>query len=126
MTKYLNVEGAGAGASSGFGANLLGAVGGSFVSTIIGGLFASSEAKKQRALEKELGLLDLQQQKELAIRLQDVQGDIAKQEIIYKYLAVQKNDEALAKIKSKRYSSYIVLGGGIFALAVVFIFLKRK
>ena len=59
-------------------------------STIITSAFASADAKKQRKLIEELGKLELSQQKELEIRLQDVQGELAKQEIIYKYLAVQK------------------------------------
>jgi hypothetical protein len=66
------------------------------------------------------------QQKELEVRLQDVQGELAKQEIIYKYLAVQKNDEALAKIKSKRYTSYMVLGGAVVGLTIVIILLAKK
>lgn len=95
-------------------------------SSIITGAFASADAKKQRKLIEELGKLELAQQKELEIRLQDVQGELAKQEIIYKYLAVQKNDEALAKIKSKRYTSYMVLGGAIVGLTLVVVLLAKK
>lgn len=108
------------------GAQLGGAVAGSIVSSLIGGAFASSDAKKQRAMEAELSKLSLAQQKDLEQRLQDIQGELAKQEIIYKYLAVQKNNEALAKIQGKRYVSYAVLGGGIFALAVVVLLIKNK
>ena len=94
--------------------------------TIIGSSFAKADAKKQRELIDELGRLDLAQQKELEIRLQDVKGELAKQEIIYKYIAVQKNDEALAKIKSKRYTSYMILGGAIVGLTLVVILLAKK
>jgi len=94
--------------------------------TLISSAFAKSDAKKQRELIDELGRLELAQQKELEVRLQDVQGELAKQEIIYKYLAVQKNDEALAKIKSKRYTSYMVLGGAVVGLTIVIILLAKK
>jgi len=94
--------------------------------TLISSAFAKADAKKQRQLIEELGRLELAQQKELEVRLQDVQGELAKQEIIYKYLAVQKNDEALAKIKSKRYTSYMVLGGAVVGLTIVIILLAKK
>jgi hypothetical protein len=94
--------------------------------TLITSAFAKADAKKQRELIDELGRLDLAQQKELEIRLQDVKGELAKQEIIYKYIAVQKNDEALAKIKSKRYTSYMVLGGAVVGLTIVIILLAKK
>jgi hypothetical protein len=94
--------------------------------TLITSAFAKADAKKQRQLIDDLSKLELAQQKELQIRLQDVQGEIAKQEIIYKYIAVQKNDEALAKIKSKRYTSYMVLGGAVVGLTLVVILLAKK
>lgn len=100
--------------------------GSALATSIIGTAFAKADAKKQRQLIDELSKLELAQQKELEIRLQDIKGELAKQEIIYKYLAVQKNDEALAKIKSKRYTSYIVLGGAIIGLTVVVFLLGKK
>ena len=108
------------------GAQLGGALAGSVVSALIGSAFANSNAKKQRAMELELSKLSLAQQKELEQRLQDIQGELAKQEIIYKYLAVQKNDEALNKIQGKRYMSYSILGGSIIALAIVILLIKNK
>jgi hypothetical protein len=98
----------------------------SIATSLISSSFAKADAKKQRELIDELGRLDLAQQKELEIRLQDVKGELAKQEMIYKYIAVQKNDEALAKIKSKRYTSYMVLGGAVVGLTIVIILLAKK
>ena len=112
-------------ASSGLAGAGIGAVG-TIASSVITSAFAKSDAKKQRELIEKLEKLALAQQKELQIRLQDVQGELAKQEIIYKYLAVQKNDEALAKIKSKRYTSYMILGGAIIGLILVMVKLKKK
>ena len=108
------------------GAQLGGALAGSVISSLITSAFAKSDAKKQRAMEAELAKLSLAQQKDLEERLQDIQGELAKQEIIYKYLAVQKNDEALNKMQGKRYISYAVLGGCILALAIVVLLIKNK
>ena len=77
-------------------------------------------------MEAELGRLSLAQQKDLEERLQNIQGELAKQEIIYKYLAVQNNDEMLSRNQGRRYLSYSILGGGILALAVVVLLIKNK
>jgi len=108
------------------GAQLGGALAGTVISSLISSAFAKSDAKKQRAMEAELAKLSLAQQKDLEERLQDIQGELAKQEIIYKYLAVQKNNEALNKIQGKRYVSYAILGGSILALAIVVLLIKNK
>jgi hypothetical protein len=108
------------------GADIGGAVGGAIVTSLIGGAFAKADAKKQREMEAELGRLSLAQQKDLEERLQNIQGELAKQEIIYRYLAVEKNNESLNKIKGKRYISYAILGGGILALAIVVLLIKNK
>lgn len=101
-------------------------LGGAVASTLISSVFANKDAKKQRELTKELENLSLAQQKELAERAQNVQGELAKQELILKYLAVQKNDEMLNAMQSKRYTSYIVLGLGVVVLAVVVLLVKNK
>lgn len=102
------------------------AIVGAAISSIIGGAFAKADAKKQRDLEEELAKLSLDQQKEIAIHLQDVQGELEKQKYVYQYLAVKNNQEVLGKIQSKRYTSYIVLGFGIAFLATVVILLSKK
>jgi hypothetical protein len=106
--------------------DLLTGAGTAVVTTLIGSAFASSDAKKQRDLIEELSKLSLAQQKELTERAQNVQGELAKQELILKYLAVQKNDEMLNAIQLKRYISYAVLGGGIILLSVVMLLIKNK
>jgi Flp pilus assembly protein TadB len=108
------------------GAQLGGAIAGTVISSLITSAFAKSDAKKQRAMEAELAKLSLAQQKDLEERLQDIQGELAKQEIIYKYLAVQKNNESLNKIQGKRYISYAILGGSILALVIVVLLIKNK
>lgn len=111
---------------SGIGASLGGAFAGALVSTIIGGAFAKEEAGKQRELIERLEKLSLAQQKEIAERLQNVQGEIQKQSLVYEYLAVQQHNEALLKIQNKRYASYAILGIGAFALIFVMFKLVKK
>lgn len=101
-------------------------LGGVIAGAVITSAFAKADAKKLRQLEEELAKLDLAQQKELAQRMQDVEGEVKKQAAYYKFMAEQNNNEMLNKLKSKRYTSFIVLGGGIFALALVVILLKNK
>jgi hypothetical protein len=101
-------------------------VGGVIASAVITGAFAKADAKKQRQLQEELAKLDLAQQKELAQRMQDVEGEVAKQQAYYEYLAEQNNNEMLNKLKSKRYTSFIVLGAGVILLAFVVLGLKKK
>jgi hypothetical protein len=108
------------------GGAVWGALGGTLGSTLITSSFAKADAKKQREMEEKINLLSLDQQKFLEQRLQDVQGEIAKQQIIYQYLAVQNNNEMLNRIQGKRYTSYIVLGVGIVILAVVILKLGKN
>jgi hypothetical protein len=109
------------------GGQIGGAVAGALVSGIISGAFAKSDAKAQRALTERLEKLSLAQQKEIAERLQNIQGEIEKQSLVYQYLAVQQHNEALLKIQNKRYVSYGILGIGAFALIfVMFKLVKSK
>jgi hypothetical protein len=110
----------------GVGAQLGGAVAGAVISSIIGGAFAKEDASAQRALIERLQKLSLEQQKEIEERLQDVQGEIEKQRLVYEYLAVQQNNEALLKIQNRRYASYAILGIGAFALIFVMYKLVKK
>lgn len=122
---YKNADGAPK-AGGGAGSVIGGALGGAVISSVIGGLFAQGENKKALKLQSEIANLTLAQQKQLEERLQDVQSETERQGMIYQYLAVQNNNEMLNRIQGKRYTSYIVLGGGLFALAVVFILLNKK
>ena len=124
MENYKNVEGASSGVST--GASIGGAIGGALIGGVINGLFAKEEGRKARELQKELEKLSLAQQKELEIRLQDVKSQLAREELVYKYLAVQNNNEMLNRVQGKRYTSYIVLGVGVTILALVILKLAKK
>lgn len=106
-------------------ANIGGAVVSQVFGTVITGAFAKADAKKQRQLQEELAKLDLAQQKELVERMQNVQGEVAKQGEYYKFLAEQNKNEMLNRIQGKRYTSYIVLGVGVMLLAIVVLKLKK-
>lgn len=127
MENYKYVEG-GAGASSGAssGGQIGGAIAGTIISGVIGGLFAKGEAKKARQLQEKLEKLSLAQQKQLEERLQDVKSETERQALVYQFLAVQKNNEMLNKMQSKRYTSYIVLGVGVTILALVVLKLSKR
>jgi hypothetical protein len=99
---------------------------GAIASVLIGAVFAKADAKKQRNLIEQIESLSLAQQKELETRAQDVQGELAKQELILKYLAVQKNDEMLNSVMAKKYTSYAILGGGIILLSIMVLLVKNK
>jgi hypothetical protein len=126
MENFLNVDAKGVNPSKISGADIGAMIGGQVVSSVIAGAFGRADAKKTRQLQEEMAKLDLAQQKQLAERLQNVQGEIAKQQAYYEFMAVQNNNEMLNRIQSKRYTSYIVLGVGVLALAFVIVALKRK
>ncbi|MEI7510160.1 MAG: hypothetical protein WCJ62_11935 [Flavobacterium sp.] len=80
------------GAVKGTGGNW-GALGGAVASTIVSSAFASADNRKQVEMQEKIALLSLAQQKQLEEHLQNVQVEVAKQKIIYDYLAVQNNNE---------------------------------
>lgn len=106
--------------------DVAGAIGGAVITTVIGGMFAKGEAEKARKLQKEIANLSLAQQKQLEERLQDVKSETERQAMVYQFLAVQNNNEMINRVKSKRYTSYIVLGVGLTILALVVLKLSKK
>jgi predicted neutral ceramidase superfamily lipid hydrolase len=100
--------------------------GGMLATAIVGGVFSKEIASKQRDLEEQIAKLTLDQQKELQQHLQVVQGEVAKQKIVYDYLAEKNSQEVEGKIKNKRYTAYIVLGGAVLLLASVILLAKFK
>jgi hypothetical protein len=124
MENFYNVGGTPATSGSSLG-NVGGNIAGTIISTVIDGYFAKGEAEKGRALQEELAKLSLAQQKELEQRLQDVKSETERQGLVYKFLAVQNNNEMLNRVQGKRYTSYIVLGVGVTILALVFLKLAK-
>ena len=108
------------------GANPLGQVGGAVIGSLVGYFGGAEQGRKNRDLMKELALLDLAQQKQLAERLQDAKTETERQSLAWQFLAVQNNNEMLNRVQGKRYTSYIVLGVGVTILAVVFLKLAQR
>ena len=126
MENYRNAGG-GATATKGSGlSDLGGAVVGTVISSVVGGMFAKGEAEAGRKLQEQLQKLSLAQQKELEERLQDVKAETERQSLVYQFLAVQNNNEMINRVQSKKYTSYIVLGVGATILALVFVKLAKK
>jgi hypothetical protein len=126
MENYKNADGVTDGAKSGGAGAIAGALGGAVITTVISGMFAKGENEKALKLQKELAQLSLAQQKQLEERLQDVKSETERQGMIYQFLAVQNNNEMINRVKSKRYTSYIVLGVGVTILALVVLKLSKK
>jgi len=96
------------------------------LSTVSGLIMGVDDANKRRQLEAKIAKLTLAQQKELEIRLQNVQSDIAKMQILYQTLAIDKNREALVEMNKQKTKGLIALGIGFTILAIVVIAVKHK
>lgn len=125
MHKYLHSDG-GSSSDSGGGSAMIGQVLSAVISSVIMGMYQKGDAKKARQLQDRLAGLSLAQQKELEIRLQDVQSELVKLDIIYTYLAVQNNNEMVNTLQSKRYTAYMVLGGSITVFSLLLFILAQK
>jgi hypothetical protein len=132
MENYYNVGGIGTatatsgGTKSSGSGDAIGAVGGALIGSLTSYFGGAEQGRMNRDLQEKLAKLSLAQQKELELRLQDSKTETERQALAYQFLAVQKNDEALNKLKGKRYTSYIVLGVGVTILAVVFLKLAKR
>jgi gas vesicle protein len=129
MENFYNVGGTatpttGAGATG--GADPIGQIGGAVIGSLTSYFGGAEQSRKNRDLMKDLALLSLDQQKQLAERLQDAKTETERQGLAFQFLAVQRNNEALNKIQGKRYTSYIVLGVGVTILALVFLKLAKR
>lgn len=117
MKNFYNAEGS---------ADPVGQIGGAVITSLAGYFGGAEQGRKNRDLMNDLSKLSLAQQKELEVRLQDAKTETERQGLAFQFLAVQKNNEALNKIQSKRYTSYIVLGLGVTILAFVFLKLAKR
>lgn len=107
-------------------ANPIGEVSSAVIGSLAGYFGGAEQGRKNRDLMNDLAKLSLAQQKQLEERLQDSKTETERIALAYKFLAVEKNNETLNKIKSKKYTSYIVLGVGVTILALVFLKLAKK
>lgn len=129
MENYYNAGGIGSSSSSGKSGgsgDAIGAIGGAVIGSLVGYFGGAEQGRKNRDLMNDLAQLSLAQQKQLEERLQDSKTETERIALAYQFLAVERNNESLNKIKGKRYTSYIVLGVGVTILAVVFLKLAKR
>lgn len=97
------------------------------VQLAVGFVASSQQAKKQRELQEKLAKLTLEQQEDLAIRLQDAQTEIARVNIMYQTFAVLENDKLVNERKNKQLTLFYFLGGGsMLLIAMAIIYKMRK
>jgi hypothetical protein len=130
MENYYNGDGIGeassTGGKKGGSGDAIGQIGGVLIGSLAGYFGGAEQGRKNRDLMNDLAQLSLAQQKQLEERLQDSKTETERIALAYKFLAVERNNEALNKIKGKRYTSYIVLGVGVTILALVFLKLAKR
>lgn len=118
-------EGAGSEGGGGGGFDTQGAIT-AVIKIAVNYVAQKQQAKEQLKLQERLESLSLEQQKQLAIRLQDAQSDIEKTKILYQSLALERNREALLKMNINRYRGIAILGIGFVILAGVIIKVKNQ
>lgn len=129
MENYYNAGGIGSSSSSGKSGgsgDAVGAIGGAVIGSLASYFGNAEQGRKNRDLMNDLAQLSLAQQKQLEERLQDSKTETERIALAYQFLAVERNNESLNKIRGKRYTSYIVLGVGVTILAVVFLKLAKR
>lgn len=87
---------------------------------------SSQQAKKQRELQKDLAKLSLEQQEELAKRLQDTQSNVEKTRIMYQTFALLEAGKLSTDTKNKQITLYYFLGGGAMLLVAMAIIYKMR
>jgi len=95
------------------------------ISTITGLISSAKSASDQKKLQAKLAKLSLAQQKELEIRLQNLQSDVAKMDLLYKALAVDKDRIATADLNKQKFIGIGIFGISIVVLSIV-IYKSRK
>lgn len=96
------------------------------VGTIANLVVSVKSQKDQKKLQEKLALLSLEQQKELEIRLQNVQGEVAKMQLLYQALAMDKDRAATSALNKQKFIGISILGISVVILAIVIYKAKSK
>lgn len=96
------------------------------VSTIANLLVSVKSASDQKKLQERLALLSLEQKKELDIRLQNLQTEVAKMQLLYQALAMDKDRIATSALNKQKFIGISILGISVVILAVVIYKAKNK
>jgi formiminotetrahydrofolate cyclodeaminase len=98
----------------------------SFVaSTIVQIAFASSIKKDQKRFEQEIAKLDEKKQLELLQKVQQVQTELERQNIVFQYIDKARIEELKNKDNNKKYI-YIGLAVGIVLYGLMLLKFKKK
>jgi hypothetical protein len=116
---FLNVDSG----ASGFN---WGALAGTAVEFGVGYMFAQKEKEKNKDLLKKIAQLEKTQAEKLKQRLSEVSTEVAKTEVIIKFLNEQKIKELNVETKNKRILPLIVLSFSVVLLGLMFYKLSRK
>jgi hypothetical protein len=119
----------GVGSSATSGAKGVGAGMGEQAIAMVAGMivqyaFASSIKKDQKRFEQEIAKLDEKKQLELLTKVQQVQTELERQNIVFQYIDKARIEEL--KTQGKKQRTYIYLGLGIGVLLYSLMILKLK
>lgn len=94
--------------------------------TIVQYAFASSIKKDQKRFEQEIAKLDEKKQLELLAKVQQVQTELERQNIVFQYVDKAKIEALKKETKRERLYPYIGLGIGVLLYALMILKFKKR
>lgn len=95
------------------------------IGTVANLIVSVKNQKDQLRLQEKLAKLSLAQKKELELSLQKVQGEVAKMELLYKALAMDKDRAATSALNKQKFIGISILGISVVILAIVIYKVKK-
>jgi hypothetical protein len=94
--------------------------------TIVQYAFASSMKKDQKRFEQEISKLDEKKQLELLAKVQQVQTELERQNIVFQYIDKGRIEELKKQDNNSKKYLYIGLGVGVIIYALMILKLKKR
>ena len=94
--------------------------------TIVQYAFASSMKKDQKRFEQEISKLDEKKQRELLAKVQQVQTELERQNIVFQYIDKGRIEELKKQDNNSKKYLYIGLGVGVIIYALMILKLKKR
>jgi ABC-type anion transport system duplicated permease subunit len=121
----------GVGSSATSGAKGVGAGMGEQAIAMVAGMivqyaFASSIKKDQKRFEQEISKLDEKKQLELLAKVQQVQTELERQNIVFQYIDKVRIEELKKQDNNSKKYLYIGLGVGVIIYALIILKLKKR
>lgn len=95
-------------------------------SMIVDYAFASSIKKDQKRFEQEISKLDEKKQLELLAKVQQVQTELERQNIVFQYIDKGRIEELKKQDNNSKKYLYIGLGVGVIIYALMILKLKKR